>query len=52
MSTTASVVTIWLRQATSGSVMEYEGAFFKWVTEADAYFVSVPLALAESGALM
>ena len=29
--------------------MEYEGAFFKWVTEADAYFVSVPLALAESG---
>ena len=27
--------------------MECEGAFFEWATEMDAYFVSVPLAVAE-----
>jgi hypothetical protein len=34
----------------SGTAMECEGAFFEWATETDAYFVSVPLAVAESGA--
>ena len=30
--------------------MECEGALFKGATETDAYFVSVPLTIAESGA--